>query len=304
MFQFGNFVFLYYGLIVAVSMLFAYFIGSLLLQVFQVDPIGIPYWVVITIPTIAIGSRVFPPLLNFRKFFKNPKAVFQEKWFTYLGGFYGLFLGWMIIGWYLDFWEYTLNISDALMLFLPLSHILGRFACVNYGCCNGKIKTSEKGLYFSYKGIMARAVKQFNLKDARICPVHLYEMLLNFCLAILLFVIFLNVDTHGWISGTYLIGYALIRLILEPYRGSKKVLFGKYSLYQIWLTVSFVLFGIGYYFLAWVLKVPIVVDFKMEYFYVSLSFLPLIFVMCVLAFFMFGTRRLDSGGLPPNKCTV
>jgi len=297
-FRVGNFVFLYYGLIVAIAMFFSYLISTLLLQMFQVPLSGIFLWIIVTIPTIAIGSRAFPLLLNFRKFLQNPKKVFRDKWFSYLGGFYGLFLGWMIIGFYLNFWKYTLNISDALMLFLPLSHILGRFACVNYGCCTGKIKDRKIGLYFSYKGPMARAVKQFGLKDIRVCPVHLYEMVLNLILTIILLLIFLFVDTFGWISGTYMLGYGLIRLVLEPYRGSKKILWGRYSLYQIWLTVTFVLFGIGYYILAGISKVPVFVDFKLEYIWNSLSFIPLILAMCVLAFFMFGTRRIVSEVLP------
>lgn len=304
MFRFGNFVFLFYGLIVAGSFLFAYTVGSLLLQMFQIKSEAILLWIVITIPTIAICSRAFPLLLNFGKFIRNPRAVFRAKWFTYLGGFYGLFLGWMIIGFYFGEWEKALAISDALMLFLPLSHIFGRFACINYGCCTGKVKNGGRGLYFSYRGMMARAVKQFGLKDIRVCPVHLYEMILNFCLCIILVILFFNVNTYGWIAGTYMLGYALIRLVLEPYRGSKKVLFGKYSLYQIWLTVTFVLFGVGYYILAWLWNIPFIVDFKLEYVWTSLSFVPIILGMCVLAFFMFGIRHIDSGELPPNRCTV
>jgi len=290
LFRIGDIVFLYYGLIIAVTMFFAYLIGGVVLQSFSVEAWIMPYLIVFTIPLIPVFSRMIPLLLYPIDFLKNPRKTFRNNWFSYLGGFIGFWIGYgsLIAFFGLD----LLRLSDAIFLLLPFAHALGRLASINYGCCGLGVEDKKtKGLYFCYNNPDAMVSEVLNMKNKRLVPVHLYEMLLNFALGFLMIFVLFSVETHGFVSGIYLVGYGLIRFYLEPQRlEDKKILFRKYSLYQILLTLIFVGFGVVFFVLAFSSDTQIILSFSFDYIYNSLKNIPIIFLMSVVAFVLFGMR--------------
>ena len=222
---------------------------------------------------------------------RDSKKALKNNWFSFLGGFLGFWFGCLPIVLYYD--VSILRFSDALLLGLPFSHFFGRLACINQGCCSGKVKNSEKGIYFSYNKSFNRAVDFYGLKNRRIVPVHLYEMGLNFFLGLVLLLILFLVPEHGWISMTYFFGYGLIRLGLDPLRAEeKKFLFNKYSLYLVLLVLIFFIFGFCYFCAVLNNNVLVTINWNSQYLFNIFYLLPLIFIMSLIAFFCFGFQKI------------
>ncbi len=295
LFKVGDYVFLTYGLIIAGTMFFAYFFATIFLQIFQISNDIIFLWLIVVSIATLLGSLVFTLILDFKSFIKNPRNAIHNGWFSFLGGFLGFWFGSLPLVLYSNI--SILRFSDALLLFLPFFHFFGRFACINHGCCSCRLKTDHAGLYFSYDGEYARAVKNYNLKGKRLCPVHIDEMISNFCLGILLLFLLFFVDNHGWISVCYFFGYGLIRLVLDPKRAEdKKVLFNRFSLYLIFLILIYFGFGIAYLYATLNNQVPIMTSFDLQYVYNSFNFIPLILIISIIAFFFYGTNKEKNYG--------
>ena len=283
--RFGRVKLLYYGLIVGLTMMLASVIISIVLQIFQVPYQVIPYFIIFSIPSIAVVSRIFCSVVNFRKFLQDPAGFFRSTWFTYLGGYLGLFFSCMFVAMYHD--VDLLRFSDAVMLFLPLIHLVGRIASINYGCCGIGMRQEKGGLHFIYDGD-AKVAGQ-GLGDQKLIPVHLYEMAANLGLFFLVLTVFLLVPLHGLVSAVYMTGYGLIRFLIEPYRHEPNKI-GRYSLYQILLTTVFVLYGIGYFVAGLYFQTPVFMDFNIQYLYNILAYFHVILIMGLVAMLLFGIR--------------
>jgi prolipoprotein diacylglyceryltransferase len=293
LFRLGDYVFLTYGLIIAATMFFAFFLATIILQIFQINQDMIFWWIIITIISTLLGSLVFTLILDFKSVIKDPKNAIHNGWFSFLGGFLGFWFGSLPLVLYYNI--SILRFSDALLLFLPFFHFFGRFACINNGCCSCRLKTSHKGLYFSYESEYARAVKNYNLKGRRLCPVHIDEMIANLCLGLFLLFLLFFVSYHGLISVCYFFGYGLIRLILDPKRAEeKKVLFGKFSLYLILLVLIYFSFGFSYLYAFLNNSVPIEIHFETQYILNSLYFIPIILIMSIISFFFYSTNKYEK----------
>ena len=292
--RFGNYMLLTYGLIIAITMFLGYFLGSISLQVFQIDSKILFWWIIISIPCLIFFSRAVPLLLRLKTFAKNPKELINSTWFTFLGGFLGFWFSCFFL--VLNFKVSVLRFSDALLMFLPFFHAIGRIACINYGCCSSVIKKESSGIYFLYKNSVARATRFFSMKGKKIYPVHVYEILWNFIIGILLVSMLFFVRYSGIISAVYFFSYGFLRIILEPKRGEDKKIFLGYSLYQILLTSIFWIYGFSYLVAAIISKVLIVFNFKIQYLLNSLSLIPLMAIMCFIAFIIFGLNKIEKEG--------
>ena len=126
--------------------------------------------------------------------------------------FYGGLLGGLLAGAIyikskkLDFKE----ITDTLTPCIPLFHGFARIGCFLVGCCYG----IESKLGFTYQYAIvetANHVSRF--------PVQLVEAVLNFILFIILYNFYKKNKYKGKLIYIYLISYAVIRFILEFFRG-------------------------------------------------------------------------------------
>lgn len=133
--------------------------------------------------------------------------------------------------------------------------VMGRIGCYLNGCCFGKISAGPLGAQFITNGLSAK--KQFtdtmiaNLNDVPypVIQTQLIEALFGFLLFLFLFFIRRRVKKPGVMFGGWLIGYAVIRFIVEIFRDDDRGLFfgGLLSTSQIIALFTIVLGALLWY---------------------------------------------------------
>jgi len=172
-------------------------------------------------------------LLSKKKYeWRRPQAVF-----------FGGFLGCILLGMLLS---YLNNISgwyaaDFLVLILPFSHGLARLGCLNFGCCYGKVCSESHLLKVVYTHPQSEPVRKGSHEVSRYA-VQLYEMILCISLGIFLWSLLGRVSA-GKIFACYLLGYGLIRFLLEFVRDNTYEL--RIGMLSIWQYVSLACFMLG-----------------------------------------------------------
>jgi phosphatidylglycerol---prolipoprotein diacylglyceryl transferase len=136
------------------------------------------------------------------------------------GGYLGVELAKKLVG-------ITTSTGDAFAIALPLSQGIGRLGCFFYGCCYGTETTSCVGV---------------TMLGASRHPVQLYEAALDLSLGLALFVIREGPRPAGHLFRRYLVGYALIRVFCEFYRGDPAVYWGPFKLVQVFCLFFAVVF--------------------------------------------------------------
>jgi phosphatidylglycerol:prolipoprotein diacylglycerol transferase len=106
---------------------------------------------------------------------------------------------------------------------VPLSLGLGRLACFLGGCCYGTPSDHAWAVH------MAEASRH---------PVQLYEAVLNLALAAVVYSARRIPLPPGDLFKFSLVGYALIRVVLDPWRGDARLWLGPLSLVQITCLVA------------------------------------------------------------------
>jgi len=180
---------------------------------------------------------------EFGKTIKRLRAKEKYEWHRPRAVFFGGFLGCAL---YVILLSYLNNISvwyaaDFLVLFLPFSHGFARLGCLNFGCCYGKVCSESHLLKVVYTHPQSEPVRNGSKKVSRYA-VQLYEMMLCISLGIFLWSLLGKVSA-GKIFSCYLIGYGLIRFLLEFVRDNTfELRIGRLS---IWQYVSLACFMIG-----------------------------------------------------------
>ena len=129
--------------------------------------------------------------------------------------FYGGLIG-AVLGGLFYVLHYKTAVSEMLDLVfagIPLFHAFGRLGCFLGGCCYG----------MEYNGIFAVVYPQKNLGGApvgvELFPVQVAESVLNLILWAVLFAVYRKTSRRWLVSGLYLTCYAVIRFVLEYFRG-------------------------------------------------------------------------------------
>ncbi|HSA32594.1 MAG TPA: prolipoprotein diacylglyceryl transferase [bacterium] len=138
---------------------------------------------------------------------------------------------------------------DLFTLPCALGLVLGRIGCTLNGCCFGKVSDGLLSLTFIVNGLSAK--KQFTdtmLASLRDIPYPVIatqpiEAVLGFFLFLGLFFARKRVTKPGIMFGSWLIGYAVIRFIIEIFRDDERGLFfsGLLSTSQIIAALTIVL---------------------------------------------------------------
>lgn len=155
---------------------------------------------------------------------------------VFYGGFFGcvLFTGLYCIIFKFRFW----NVLDILTPALPLAQAFGRLGCFFVGCCYG--------IPYEYGIIMSAS--PFIATDTPLLPVQLIESGCVLVLFISIMIYGKKKRSPGKILGFYMIGYGIIRFILEFFRGDKiRGFYGALSISQ-WISVFVILTGFFLYF--------------------------------------------------------
>jgi phosphatidylglycerol:prolipoprotein diacylglycerol transferase len=135
-----------------------------------------------------------------------------------------------------------LEVTDLVLAVVPLGHALGRLGCFMHGCCYGRVTASWLGVSFP-KGSPAwweqtaanpPLIPQTALCSLPVIPTQLIECVANLALFAALYTLYPKRHRQaGFISGGYLIGYALLRFLIETLRGDPRLAVGLLSIGQL-----------------------------------------------------------------------
>ena len=179
-----------------------------------------------------LGARFLYVVLQWDFFVRAP----QELIAIWHGGlvWYGGFAGGLLAGWlyvraaHLQF----LRVLDQFIPFLALGHAIGRLGCFLNGCCYGKPTTSWCGVVFP--GHTEAVVPTQLIEAAGL--IFLYGLLRTLQPALS--------RRSGRLFGLYLVSYALLRLVIEHFRGDQAVFWAGLTLQQL---ISLIVFLAGAY---------------------------------------------------------
>ncbi len=164
--------------------------------------------------------------ITFLQYFNNSGLV-------YYGSFIGCIL--MLVLFCLVYKESFWKVVDTILPSLPLAQAIGRVGCFMVGCCWGI--PYEHGCVFHNSPIPGIPT------DIPLLPVQLIESICVFILFIVMVVYGRKVRKPGRILSMYLIGYGIIRFVLEFFRyDARRGFVGEFSVSQ-W--ISLILIGIG-----------------------------------------------------------
>lgn len=160
----------------------------------------------VNINLIKIVIKNIDKIDSFSTFINVIKLIFGG------GVFYGGLFGGLLAAFIyckkkkLDYKYYASILTPA----IPLFHFFGRIGCFLSGCCYGI--ESKFGFIFHHSLIeSANEVRRF--------PIQLVEALCNLILFIVLYKLRNNKKIKDYLLNIYLISYAIIRFILEFFRG-------------------------------------------------------------------------------------
>jgi len=153
--------------------------------------------------------------------------------------------------------NHLFQITDLVLAVVPLGHAFGRVGCFMHGCCYGKITHTCFGVAFP-KGSPAwweqvsaspPLIAQTALNSLPVIPTQLIEAAANFGLFAVLYSLYPKRHTkRGFITGSYLVSYALLRFGIEYLRGDPRLAVGPFSISQ---TISVGILGLGLACLAY-----------------------------------------------------
>ena len=212
----------------------------------QFDPLG--NLVISLMVSGVVGSRIAYVIEHWSsEFASDPFSVIRVD----QGGlmFYGGFILASIVfaGWCLSKREKPLALADLLCVVVPLGHAFGRIGCFFYGCCYGKQSGCAAAVCFPrgspawYEQLNAGQISSVARESLPVLPTQLFEAGANLLLFVALF-LFYRRFRRGT-AALYLVGYAVIRFVMEYLRGDPRAAVGPFSISQ---TISLALFSVGF----------------------------------------------------------
>jgi len=124
----------------------------------------------------------------------------------------------------------TFSTGDALAVSLPIGQAIGRIGCFFGGCCYGTTTAVPWAV------MQAGALRH---------PVQLYEAVLDAGLAMFLFSIRDRPRTPGHLFRYYLIGYGVLRIGIEAFRGEPQRMLGPIGFAQIFSAAGVLVVGVS-----------------------------------------------------------
>jgi phosphatidylglycerol---prolipoprotein diacylglyceryl transferase len=211
-FQFGAFTVTWYGVMVATAFLAGLWTASRrgLLQ-------GIPAEKILDLgPWLIVGSILGARILYVVSYWREEFAGrnLAEIFMVWRGGlvFYGGLIGAVIGGVLyarlkkLPLWK----LADAVAPSIALGYVFGRLGCLMNGCCYGR----ECHLPWAI-----RFPAEHRTYPHPVHPTQIYDSLLNLALYLFLAWLYRRRKFDGQVFAAYLLGYAVLRFIVELFRG-------------------------------------------------------------------------------------
>ncbi len=230
-FQFGNFAIHWYGVFVALGFLAGIWTASRRGLRDNLDPEKITDAVPWLLLGTLVGARLFHVVTYWEQDFAQEPIT---KIFAIRGGglvFYGGFVGASLATIFYARWKKIplWKFADALAPSVALGHAFGRIGCLMTGCCHGKPCSLPWAIRFP-EGHETHPV---GFDAVPVHPTQIYEAVLNFGLYLGLAWFYRRKKFPGQVFAMYLIGYALLRAIVEQFRGDYSA---REYLFQGWVS--------------------------------------------------------------------
>jgi len=163
-----------------------------------------------------VGAKLILFLGNAGYYLKNPRELI---WVARTGG---VFQGGLIFGIVFGLWYFrkkklpTWKIGDLIAPALALGHGFGRIGCFLAGCCYGRdCALPWKATFHSEYAHNLTGIPV----GTPLHPVQLYEAILNFLNAFILWRVLRRKKFEGQVFPLYIVNYSVIRFFTEMFRG-------------------------------------------------------------------------------------
>jgi phosphatidylglycerol---prolipoprotein diacylglyceryl transferase len=240
-FHFGGLTIHWYGILVALG-----FIAGLWTASRRAPRAGISSEVVFDLGPILlisafIGARVLHVISYWDESFAGKPwweiFMVHRGGLVYYGGLIGASLACII---YARIRKVPLwKLADVLTPSVALGYMFGRLGCLMTGCCYGRACDLPWGIQFP---------PGHETHPDRVHPTQIYDSVLNLGLYAGLAWLFRHKRFDGQVFAVYLIAYAVLRSIVESFRGDYPVRYGGWATPAHLVSVAILLIGL---FLLW-----------------------------------------------------
>ena len=192
------------------------------------------------------GSRIAYVIEHWQsEFASNPAAVIRvdQGGLMFYGGFILAFA--FFFAWCFAKKESPLRLADLLAAVIPLGHAFGRIGCFFYGCCYGRDSNCWCAVTFP---MGSPSWYEHGRQMVSVLPTQLFEAAALLALFGGLMWAWKGRKTgdgrrgDGLIMGLYLVGYAVIRFVIEILRGDPRAAVGPFSISQV-ISIGMIVIG-------------------------------------------------------------
>ncbi len=236
-----------YGVCIAVGFVFAIWIATIEARRTLLDParmLDLAFWVLIA---GMVGSRIVFMMVEWESYYNRcfepsleglsaPDCMALLRFWE--GGlvFYGGLIGAGLVGiYYLR--KHNMEVTryvDAAVVGIPIGQFFGRLGCLSAGCCHGKYVPSERAIGIHWPDNTAAfdvilrdlgqgADRALFMAERFVSahPTQLYESGASLMLFCVLLFVRTRKQFNGQIAIIYMMSYAVIRGVIEIFRGDK-----------------------------------------------------------------------------------
>ncbi len=213
--QFGKFSIHWYGIFVAAGFLLGLWTASRRGLRSGISPETVMDFAPWLLVGVIVGARLLHVVSYWEDFADKPWTevfMIHHGGLVFYGGFFGAVAAGLIyvrrkkIG--------ALKFGDVLAPSISLGHALGRIGCLMTGCCYGKVCHLPWAIHFP----MGHDTHPVGGSATPVHPTQIYESILNFGLYFFLAWLFRRKKFDGQILAAYLLGYAVVRSVVEAFR--------------------------------------------------------------------------------------
>lgn len=228
----GPFTIRGYGLMIAIGVLLALFIGEKRAKKKGLDAEAIYPLTFVCVIFGFLGAKLLYCIVEWKSFIKNPFSALSSSGFVVYGG---IIVGILAAFFYihkkkLDFWDYF----DIVLPSVAVAQGFGRIGCFLAGCCYGKPTEAWYGIAFHSS--------HFAPNDIKLIPTQLISATGMFCIAAVLMLYAKKNPQKGRVGALYLILYSIGRFFVEFLRNDHRGEVGIFSTSQF-LSLFMVVLG-------------------------------------------------------------
>lgn len=206
-----------YGLCWIIGIALAFIVALFLLKRAGLDAFDLACSAVFTLGGVVIGAKLLFIIVSLPTIIELKLSPLEliAGGFVFYGGLIGGALGLLL---YTRIFKVKLmNIVDVYAAVIPLGHACGRVGCFLGGCCYGM--EYDGPLSYTYSEGVLNASTPIGVP---LFPVQLFEAGLLLLLFVPMLIIYFKTERTGICGAIYLYAYAVIRFILEYFRGDKE----------------------------------------------------------------------------------